>query len=624
MATRKKASARQRLSYWFDNMMSKGTLSLLLVLGTVTLVVVIIGGLLAVMLGGADGEGGGTVGGSVWFTLMHALNTGVLAKEEGTIPYLLVMTIVTLVGIFITSFLIGTISNGIKDKVTSLQRGHSLVLERNHVVIIGFDENVTSIVAELALANENQKNPVVVIMADHDKTDMEEVIRERVPDLYNLRVICRSGHPDSVKDLKVCSLDTCRSIIINLVDDFMTVKTMLACESLLDEYGNTDAYITATVRDREVLQPAKIAGGDRAEVLNFQKTISRLMVQTSRNPGMSEVLTELLSFKGNEIYVLDVPEVRGKSFSEINLRMPTATAIGVVRDGTPLLNPDADSLVLEGDQLIVISLDDDHPEIRDAATIDDSAFARGDDADLEPQTLLVFGCTDMLAQIIREVDGSSAPGSRIIVAAEPGQIDTDLLPDQGQLTNVEIDVRATKIFARRVLEGLVAEQPTSIMLLSDPTIDAEEADARTLMLQLQLTDIAEGIGVDIPLTIEMNSTRNQRLSQMMRATDFVVSSRVTAKMMAQIAEERHKKDILNDLLSEGGSTVDMKPITHYVRTDVAVDFYTLGASAARYGEIAIGYKKFADDGTFTIEVNPRSKAATKFSDADSLIVIAHE
>ena len=56
---------------------------------------------------------------------MHAINTGVLAKEEGTVPYLAVMTVITLVGIFITSFLIGTISNGIKDKVTSLQRGKS-------------------------------------------------------------------------------------------------------------------------------------------------------------------------------------------------------------------------------------------------------------------------------------------------------------------------------------------------------------------------------------------------------------------------------------------------------------------------------------------------------------------
>ncbi len=618
----KKATAWQRFRYWFDNLMSKGTLSLLIILGVITAVVVIIGGLASIALGGPDGSGGESPGSSIWFALMHAINTGVLAKEEGTIPYLAVMTIVTLVGIFITSFLIGTISNGIKDKVADLQRGKSRVIEEDHVVIIGFDENVTSIIEELALANENQKNAVVVVMAEADKTEMEDTIRDRVPDLDNLRLVCRNGRPDSPKDLKVCSLDTCKSIIVNLEDDFMTVKTILACEALLDEYGNNDAYITATVRDREVLQPAKIAGGDRAEILNFQKTVARLMVQTGRHPGMSEILAELLSFKGNEIYVEEIPEAVGRSFKEINLRLPHSTAIGVVRNEEPLLNPDADSIVEPGDQVIVIAADDGSAQLGDMAPVNEDAFQREPNVVEEPHTMLVLGCTDMLKSILIEDDTYAAPGSRVIIAAEPGTIDQDALPDQSELSNIEMDIRECKIFSRRVLERLVAENPTSILLMSDTQLDAEEADARTLMLQLHLTDIAEEIGAEIPLTIEMNSTRNQRLSQMMRATDFVVSSRITAKMMAQIAEERHKKAILNDLLSDGGSTIYMKPITRYVLTGEPVDFYTLGASAARYGEIAIGYKRFADDGTFTIEVNPRSKAATKFSDNDDLIVVA--
>ena len=619
---KKKATFGQRFRYWFDNMMSKGTVSLLILLAVITTIVVVVGGLIAVALGGADGSGADSPGGSIWFTLMHAINTGVLAKEEGTVPYLFVMTIVTLVGIFITSFLIGTISNGIKDKVADLQRGRSLVVEQNHVVIIGFDENVTSIIEELAHANANQDDAVVVIMADHDKTDMEDTIRDRVPDLGNLRVVCRSGRPDSPKDLKVCSLDTCKSIIVNLKDDFMTVKTILACENLLDDLGNTDAYVTATVRDREVLQPARIAGGERAEILNFQKTVARLMVQAGRHPGMSEILAELLSFKGNEIYVDAIPNATGLSFRDINLRLPHATAIGVVRNDEPMLNPAADSLVEEGDQVILIAHDDDKVALHDPAPVDESVFEREPNEAQEPQTMLVLGCSDMLKAILLEEDSHAAPGSKVIIAAEPDKLDPETLPDQEELANIQMDLRECKIFSRRVLERLVAENPSSILLMADTDLADEEADSRTLMLQLQLTDIAEDIGANIPLTIEMNSTRNQRLSQMMRATDFVVSSRITAKMMAQIAEERHKKAILNDLLSDGGSTIYMKPITRYVTTGEPVDYYTLGASAARYGEIAIGYKKCAEDGTFTIEVNPRSKAATKFSDNDDLIVVA--
>ncbi|MBQ1841183.1 MAG: NAD-binding protein, partial [Atopobiaceae bacterium] len=277
----RKVTGKQRFRYWFDNLMSKGTSSLLLLLGVITAVVSVTGGLLSVALGGADGAGDATAGSSIWFTLMHALNTGVLAKEEGTVPYLFVMTIVTLVGIFITSFLIGTISNAIKEKIANLQEGRSTVIEEGHVVIVGFDENVTNIIEELALANENQSDAVVVVMAEHDKTDMEDVIRDRVSDLRGLRVICRSGRPDSTKSLDKCSLDTCKSVIVNLEDDFMTVKTILACRSLLEERGNRDAYVTAVIRDRDVLHPAAIAGADAAEILNFQKTIARLMVQSA-------------------------------------------------------------------------------------------------------------------------------------------------------------------------------------------------------------------------------------------------------------------------------------------------------------------------------------------------------
>ena len=618
----KKPTIQQRLKYSFDNLMSKGTASLLLILGVITTIVVVAGGLAAVALGGPDGTGAESTGSSIWFTLMHAINTGVLAKEEGTVAYLFVMTIVTLVGIFITSFLIGTISNGIKDKVTELQRGKSRVIENDHTIIIGFDENVTSIIEELSYASANQKDAVVVLMADHDKTDMEDTIRDRISDLGNLRVVCRNGKPDSPKDLKVCSLDTCKSIIVNLEDDFMTVKTILACETLLDEYGNKDAFITATVRDREVLQPAKIAGGERAEILNFHKTMARLMVQAGRHPGMSEILSELLSFKGDELYIQDVKEAVGLSLNEVNLRLPNSTVIGVVRDEVPILNLENNKKIESGDQLILIASDDDALVLKDRANVNENLFQREPNNEEEPHTLLVLGYSDILKQILVEEEAYSAPGSKVIIATEPGKVDKDELISSSDFKNIEVEVKEGKIYTRRVLESLVRNNPSSILLIADPDMDEEEADARTLMLQLQLTDIAEAIGADIPLTIEMNSTRNQRLSQMMRATDFVISSKITAKMMAQISEERHKKAILNDLIAEGGSSICMKPISRYVLTEEVVDFYTLGASAARYDEIAIGYKKFDEEGGFTVEINPKSREAIKFTDKDEVIVIA--
>ena len=66
-----------------------------------------------------------------------------------------------------------------------------------------------------------------------------------------------------------------------------------------------------------------------------------------------------------------------------------------------------------------------------------------------------------------------------------------------------MEVRECRIFTRAVLEELVAEGPSSILLMADPELPDEESDARTLMLQLQLNDIASEIGSAIPLTIEL-------------------------------------------------------------------------------------------------------------------------
>ncbi|MCR5794622.1 MAG: hypothetical protein K6G61_04660 [Solobacterium sp.] len=617
----KKTSLRKRLSYRFDNLMSKGTPSLLLILAVITAVTVLAGAFAAIALGGPDGSGGNSAGSTIWFTLMHALSSGVLAKEEGTVAYLFVMTIVTFVGIFITSFLIGTVSNAIKEKLVQLQRGRSSVIEEGHTVILGFDENVTEIIRELIYANENKNDACCVIMADHDKTDMEDTIRDEIDDTGSLRIICRSGRPDSVHDLKVCSLDTCRSVIVNLEDDFMCVKTILACEELLNETDNDAAYITAVIRDREVLQPAKIAGGQRVEILNFHKTMARLMVQAGRHPGMSEILSQLLSFKGNEIYVEDGAPAAGYTLAEVNQRLPDICAVGILRSGELLFNPDPAVKVEKDDSLIVIAEDDNGIRLEDAAEPDESVFAYGQEEGTDPDTMLILGSSDLLRQILIEENAYAPAGSRVIIAAEEGALDMDALPDLSTLTNIRTEVRECSIYRRNTLEKLCAENPSGILLLSDTRLEAEEADAKTLMLQLLLTDISAQIGADVPLIIEMNSTHNQKLSQMMRGTDFVVSSRIAARMMAHISEQRQTKDILNSLLSEGGSGIYMKPAARYVQTGRPVSFHTLQASAARNNEIAIGYKKFTGDGSFTIQINPGSSAQVEFTEKDDVILI---
>ena len=75
----KKPSLKQKLSYWFDNLMSKGALSLILVLAVITVAVVLVAGLVVSI---SDPEANGNVFQAAWMSLMHALDAGTIAGDD--------------------------------------------------------------------------------------------------------------------------------------------------------------------------------------------------------------------------------------------------------------------------------------------------------------------------------------------------------------------------------------------------------------------------------------------------------------------------------------------------------------------------------------------------------------
>ena len=90
------------------------------------------------------------------------------------------MLLVTLGGIFIVSTLIGVLTAGVEGKLEELRKGRSQVLESGHTLILGWSPQIFTILSELMIANENRKSARIVILADHDKVEMEDEIRGRV------------------------------------------------------------------------------------------------------------------------------------------------------------------------------------------------------------------------------------------------------------------------------------------------------------------------------------------------------------------------------------------------------------------------------------------------------------
>jgi ion channel POLLUX/CASTOR len=285
-----------RIRYAFDNSMTRGPIALLGWL-TVTSIVVIVIIALIVSVAGAMPEGVGPMGDNtqpdfiqtVWMGLMRTLDAGTMGGDKGPWPFLIGMLAFTVVGVVVVSALIGIINNGIEDKLDQLRKGRSFVLEQQHTLILGWSPKIFTILSELVIANANQAKPRIVILADKDKVEMEDEIRDKVSSTGKTRIICRTGNPLELGDLEIVNPHTARSIIILAPEsgdpDSEVIKMILALTN--NPNRRTAPYhIVAELSDSKNLDVARMVGRDEAELIVSRDLISRIVVQTARQSGL--------------------------------------------------------------------------------------------------------------------------------------------------------------------------------------------------------------------------------------------------------------------------------------------------------------------------------------------------
>src|SRR5215218_9663669 len=314
----RKATLGQRLRYAFDRSLSGGTISLIgwLALGSLLIVttataLILLTGLAPDPAAGDEPQALGAAE-AVWQTLMRSIDPGTVAGDTGW-GYRALMLAVTVGGIFIVSLLISVLSSGLQSKLEELRKGRSFVVEEGHTLILGWSSRIFLIISELVIANENQKNPRIVILADRDKVEMEEEIRAKVGDTKNTRVVCRSGNTIDLVDLEIVNPHAAKSIIILSPGDRMDADAQVI-KMILTITNNPNRraepyHIVAEIRDEKNMEVARIVGQDEAKLVLSGDIIARITVQTSLQVGLSIVYTELLDYGGDEIYMQEEPRL---------------------------------------------------------------------------------------------------------------------------------------------------------------------------------------------------------------------------------------------------------------------------------------------------------------------------
>ncbi|MBQ9929681.1 MAG: hypothetical protein IJO72_02740 [Oscillospiraceae bacterium] len=610
----KKRTLRQRISYWFDCMMSKGPIAMSILLLSLTVAVICVIGILAYWI---SDDGGFLY--QLWCSLMYTLDPGNLSDAPtNNVLYLLLMFVATICGLLMTSILIGVITAGVDTKLGQLRKGTSVVQESNHTVIVGFDENIYALLKELIEANSNKKDACIVVLGQQPKDEMEDAIASHISNTRTSRIICRSGSLHQLYALERCSVETCKSVILNIQDDAETVKILLALATYLrdKELTNPELRLVASMEDNQHITAAMIAGEGRAQIIYTKDAIARIISNTCRQHGLSQVLTELFSFSGHELYFENVSELVGKTFREATLSFSNAVAVGLLRSGQAQLNPPMDTVIGKEDLIVLLEEDDGAYHYHPAKPVDETKLCTGAHRCAQSSNqLLVLGSNDKLPIILREYDQYVEPGTCVTI------VDNALtaeLPDT--YANLKITLCPEQI-NRDLLLRFIEGGANNILLLNDDSQSSDDSDAQTLLRLILLRDIADKSGRHFAITTEMRSADHQRLAAQARVDDFVIGTNFASLLMAQISEEPKMAPLVEELLDESGSELYMKPAVDYVPIGVPVDAYILTESAARKGEVYVGYRHVGT-GKSDVIVNPPKETPVTFGENDQIVVIA--
>ena len=634
-----KPTVRQRFQYQFDNLMSRGTPAMIGMLFVFSLMIVIIAGAVISATGFVQEGFEGprlSFGEAMWESLMRTLDSGTMGGDTGG-GFRAVMLFVTLGGIFVVSALIGVLNNAIEGQMERLRKGRSLVLETNHTLVLGWSTQIFTILNELMAASENQANARIVILADKDKVDMEDEIRERVEVKGKTRIICRNGSPIDPNDLEITNPHAAKSIIVlppeNTDPDTDVIKTVLAITN--NPNRRVEPYhIVTQIRNPKNMDVLKLVGEkDNVQAVQTGDLIARIVAQTSRQSGLSVVYTELMNFGGDEIYFKSEPALAGKTFGEALLAYEDSCLMGLRKaDGRILLSPPMETQIEASDQIFALSTDDDTIRISnqtgEAVSPINEAVIRSNRSALEPQPekCLILGWNRSGTTIVHELDHYVAKGSQVTVVADIYNVEKQINAQGGKLKNQTLVVEEGETTDRDLLDRLGVQDYDHVIVLAYSTVEPQEADAKTLVTLLHLRDMAQKDETPFSIVSEMLDLRNRELAEATQVDDFIVSEHLISLMMAQLSENAELYDVFTDIFDPEGAEIYLKPVSDYVTPGTSVNFYTVVEAARRRGETTLGYRITSEANNagkaYGVHTNPKKSETVTFSPEDKVIVIA--
>ncbi|XP_020254797.1 probable ion channel CASTOR isoform X2 [Asparagus officinalis] len=649
-------SLNKQLAYQVDLFLSVHPYAKPLALLLATLLLICLGGL--ALFGVTDDS----LADCLWLSWTYVADSGNHANSVGIGPKFVSVSI-SFGGMLIFAMMLGLVSDAISEKFDSLRKGKSEVVEKNHTLILGWSDKLGSLLNQLAIANESLGGSIVVVMAERDKEEMELDIAKMEFDFKGTSVICRSGSPLILADLKKVSVSTARAVVVLAEDGNADLSDARALRTVLSLNGVKEGLrghivVELSDLDNEVL--VKLVGGDIVETVVAHDVIGRLMIQCARQPGLAQIWEDILGFENCEFYIKRWPQLEGMQFEDILISFPDAIPCGIKVascGGKIILNPDDSYVLQEGDEVLVIAEDDDSYAPTTLPMVCGGYLPKDFIVPKSHERILLCGWRRDMENIIMVLDAFLAPDSELWMFNDVPENERERkLVDGGldfsRLENITLVNREGNAVIRRHLESLPLESFDSILILADESVEdsAIQADSRSLATLLLIRDIqakrlpyketlishvhrgnfSQGSWIgemqqasDRSVIIcEILDPRTKNLLSVSKISDYVLSNELVSMALAMVAEDRQINDVLEELFAEEGNELQIRPADIYLREEEELNFYEIILRARQRKEIVIGYR-FENEEQAVINP-PNKEVRRKWSAKDVFVVIAEK
>jgi len=646
-----KPGLRQKLAYQFDNFMAKGAGSIfwaLLIVFTAGFALLVAGRFaVEALLPSAAGMETETI----WTTWLQLTDPGNMNQDNASKWSIRILTMLSGVfGIIFFSAVIAFITTQLEEKLNQLKKGRSGVVEKDHILILGWGEGLVDILKELIEANDSESDAAVVIFSEEDKEEMDDFLHVQIPERGSTRIITRTGNAGSVQALHRLAVEEARSVVIlpecsanasqdeKAFSDSKVLKTVLAIAGACGKVDDMPQIVVQLFQssNRTIV---KDLVSDKITLVDPDDMIAKIIVQTSRTAGLGLVYSSIFGFSGSEFYFTK-PSRTDVSFGQLAYHYPDGIPLGIRRaNGKIDLRPDVSTKLSDEEEIILIAEDDSTIDFQD-----DPIFESGKlqlvSKTISPgvERVLILGWNQKLPTILTEFSSYLQPGSEIHVAVsksldELPQVSEALNDFKKQTTAIHLKFTECDCLDIDQLKNLSLASYDNIIVVSTIYDNVEMADARTTNILLLIRSVLQAedvLGTNKVLVIsEVLDSDNLELINQTGINDAIISTNMVSKIIAQAAEEPDILQVYDELFQEDGSEIYLKPLNYYTDSNgLQTTFGELLDLVAQRDEICLGYRIMSNslsaETGFGVVVNPPKDKQVLIGPDDFLIVLAED